>query len=670
MDNREREIQEQIRKKMEQTEVPDSLKPEHIEMRLRGRKQKGWKRSYTYGLAMACCVVLVGAAVLAMAGNSIFNRNAGQSPTAGSAEADTGKTTISTAQNYKEIYDILDETRKEQERASSGGLFGFGVAKYGMSMESVEDSAAEATTGSGDMGAGSGGYSETNVRQEGVDEGDNVKTDGNYLYVIKDSAMEIAVVDARDDRMREVATVKMEDAEQITEIYLKDNKLIVICESGYSVGEDGAYRQFVKAITYDVEHAETPKKLGEVSQSGYYMTSRIVGNYLYLFSNFWADYEFKKNTPAGYIPSVDGKMLAEDSIYLPPEDRADIYTVISSVDLNEPDRTVDGKAILSEGGCTYVSNENIYIYQEDWSGDKGYNTTIIRKISYKDGVLKAKTCGEIKGSINDSFSIDEYQGYLRVVTTVNPIRKEARPWYAKFTTWSSARDAEEVDTEEAATAETEMTNSVYVLNEDMEVVGKIEGLAEDERIYSARFMGDVGYFVTFRETDPLFSVDLSNPTDPKIIGQLKIPGFSQYLHGYGEGKLLGIGMEATDDGMTTGVKLSMFDISDPKNVSEIQKFVLEQSYSTDVFYDYKAALIDVEKNWIGFSTYQGESEVYHVFSYSPEKGFEETMSAGISNMTYQSTRGLYIGHTLYVCKGEVIESYDLENGEKIDDIVL
>ena len=133
------------------------------------------------------------------------------------------------------------------------------------------------------------------------------------------------------------------------------------------------------------------------------------------------------------------------------------------------------------------------------------------------------------------------------------------------------------------------TNGLYILASNMKEVGSITGLAEGEQVYSARLLGDTGYFVTYEKTDPLFSVDLSDPKNPKIIGKLKIPGFSEYLHFYGENQLLGIGMDVDEDGVTTdGVKLSMFDVSDPSDVKEIETYVLEGTYGTDAGYDYKA----------------------------------------------------------------------------------
>ena len=202
-------------------------------------------------------------------------------------------------------------------------------------------------------------------------------------------------------------------------------------------------------------------------------------------------------------------------------------------------------------------------------------------------------------------------------------------------------------------------------------MGSIEGLAEDERVYSARLMGDVGYFVTFRETDPLFSVDFSDPKKPEIIGELKIPGFSEYLHFYGEDMLLGIGMDVDEDGFTTnGVKLSMFDISDNTDVKEVQKYVMKNVYSADVMYDYRAALIDVGKNIIGFSANSGDGESYYVFSYDKGKGFACLMEETINGTGYQTARGVYIDQVLYVVKGNIIEAYGMEDYKKVGDIIL
>ncbi len=203
------------------------------------------------------------------------------------------------------------------------------------------------------------------------------------------------------------------------------------------------------------------------------------------------------------------------------------------------------------------------------------------------------------------------------------------------------------------------------------MIGSIKGLAEDERVYSARFMGDVGYFVTFRETDPLFTVDLSDPKRPKIIGKLKIPGFSDYLHFYGENRLLGIGMSVDEDTQVTdGVKLSMFDLSDKTDVKEENKLVLKNVYSTDVSYDYKAALVDPGKNLIGFAAGTEGGEKYFLFGYDEKKGFRCHLSERINGSSPNAARGVYIEEVLYVARGNVIEGYSLKDYKKVDDIIL
>ncbi len=176
--------------------------------------------------------------------------------------------------------------------------------------------------------------------------------------------------------------------------------------------------------------------------------------------------------------------------------------------------------------------------------------------------------------------------------------------------------------------------------------------------------------MTYRQTDPLFSVDFSDPKNPQIIGELKIPGFSQYLHLYDDGLLLGIGMDTEEEsGVTNGVKLSMFDISDPADVKEVQKYTIKGAYSSDVFSDYRAVLIDKERNMIGFSTY-GNSEMYYIFSYDRTNGFHQEMEEEVNGMSYMGTRGVYIKDKLYVVKGNAIESYRIGDYAKVDDILL
>ena len=491
--------------------------------------------------------------------------------------------------------------------------------------------------------------SDTNVRTDGVGEADIVKTDGIYLYVEKESATEISIVDASTDKMKEVSTIQAENGAQITEFYVKDNQIFLFTTESVSETDADGYETFAGentcVQTYDISDKTSPRYIGTVSQSGRYESSRIVGDYIYTFSRYDVYVENGKNAIEEYIPAVCGEAMESSSIYLPDVPACE-YVVVTSFNINAPENIVDQKAVLMNYGEYYVSSENIYIYEtmsnvallrEDGNSDsEDANQTEIRKLSYKDGKITGEAKGIVEGYLNDSFSIDEYEGNLRVVTTVE----------GKNTT----------------------TNSVFVLDSNLEQIGEINGIAQDERVYSARFFGNTGYFVTYRETDPLFSVDFSDPTNPQIIGKLKIPGFSEYLHFYGENQLVGIGMDIDEKaGITNGVKLSMFDISDPTDVKEVHTYTIEDKYGAELFWDYKAVLIDAEKNIIGFSCYDN-GEDYYIFRYDAENGFELKMERDVDS--YMGTRAVYMDDRFYVIKGKAIESYRMGSFEKIDDIIL
>ena len=339
---------------------------------------------------------------------------------------------------------------------------------------------------------------------------------------------------------------------------------------------------------------------------------------------------------------------------MPQRGMGSSYTVITAFSLDNPKEKTDSKAVFGTAGTCYVSTDNIYITENYYdNNDADVTQTSIRKISYKDGKLQGSGQTKVNGTLNDSFSIDEYNGYLRLVTTVSEINSGGL--LGDFFVPAEQQESED-------------TNSLYILDENLEITGEIHDLARDESIYSARLMGDVGYFVTFKQVDPLFSVDLSDPRNPKIIGELKIPGFSEYLHPYGDGKLLGIGMDVDEEGITTeGVKITMFDVSDPSDVREEDTYILEDMYGTDVGYDYKAVFVDVEKNLFGFLSY-GDKGVYTIFTYDEEEGLKEVFSRELT--WYGSTRGLYVGEKFYLVSGSTVESFRLSDFEKADDIVL
>ena len=679
MDKREQDVLDQIRQKTSDVKTPEGLEPENIQRMLEEKesggafsrsRKKRWGVKQTGVLAAACLVVVIGFAVWngsGAGGENVSTQNAKADSEHGGRDQTeiSSSKTIARAKSYEQVYDYYEEYQKQMEEeqtayemnaadmsresatgSSDGGeMAGSAGAKNAGEEIMMEDSvdAPAATAEAGDMAASD--YSQTNVRQEGVDEADIAKTDGRYLYVLEDNGREIAIVDTRDQDMKKVASVEVGNQEYIHEFYVVPDrkKMAVIC-GRQDLGDmalDPLYGRggiancgVTAAVTYDIQDPENPKEEGRVTQSGEYNSSRMADGCLYLFSQVYLWGEVVSGEPRTYVPLINGEPVSEKDIFLPQVKRANMYEVITSVDLEKPDKMKDSKAVFSKGGQAYVSNRNIYFYETEWGSFSGCVTTV-RKIAYKDGKLEAKAQGQFDGYLNDSFSIDEYEGNLRVVTTEDD------------------------------------TNSVYVLDEDLETIGSIENLAKDERIYSARFMGDTGYFVTFRETDPLFSVDLSDPEKPEIIGQLKIPGFSDYLHFYGENRLLGIGMNVDEETMTTdGVKITMFDISDKTDVKEEDTYVLKNVYSTDVSYDYKAALVDWEKNLIGFSGYAEGGGRYFLFAYEDGKGFVCNLQEDINGNGMRNPRGIYIEETLYVVQGNIIEAYSLKDYQKVDDLIL
>ena len=652
MNKNEQDMIREIKEKSEQIPVPEALGPRQMEAKLAGKKKKMWTPARIGGLAAACLVLIAGVVVYQNYFKSGAVTESGKK--VGTEVTISNHTKVESAAEYKDAYVYLEKYKKDQESASastsswarilegarSDSTASDGVVN-GIATQGVEESSSAASADTG-VASGSGSYSETNVRQEGVDEGDTVKTDGTYLYVLKDKSDEIAIVDTRENTMKQVTNISVENISEIREMYLdtERNQLIAVCD-GYVGGklndDDYGYGQNFNTtvVTYDISDRANPKEVGRVSQSGYYNSSRIADGYLYLFSDYYVPLDgITAKNPKSYVPLVNDKLIKETDICLPSVSKADMYAIITSVSLKKPDETAHSKALLADSGNLYVSNNNIYFYENVWQYS-GKNATTIRKVSYENGKLTAGAQCKLDGYINDSFSIDEYNEYLRVVVTDDD------------------------------------TNSVYILDKDLKETGSIKNLAKDERVYSARFMGDVGYFVTFKETDPLFSVDLSDPENPKIMGELKIPGFSDYLHPYGKDKLLGIGMNVDEKTMSTdGVKLTMFDISDPENVKEEQTYVIENVYYTDVAYDYKAALVDAEKNLIGFAADSEGGREYYTFSYDEKQGFTCTMHEEINGNNMRITRGVYIEDTLYVVQGNIIEAYSLTNHAKIDDIIL
>lgn len=486
----------------------------------------------------------------------------------------------------------------------------------------------------GETGAG---YSETNLRELGVDEGDLVKTDGEYIYIMKrDSSVKIIRADGTE--MALITALEPENlSESVRDMYVSGNTLVMVTggsrtsmvESGKDVYVTKSYN-YAKTETYDITDRSAPKRIGSAEQEGNYRSSRKAGDYIYLFTQYRPQIEDTR-VESEIMPLVNGEYLEADDIYVPESLEYTDYLVIGSVNLNDPSKTVSHKAVVSGADNFYVSSSSIFIYNQSYA--TGEQKTEILKFGYEDGQIWGVGACSVQGYLNDTFSIDEYKNNLRVLAT----------------RWDSQN-----------------INSLYVFDEKMQPIGKIDDIAPGETIRSARFMGDTGYFVTFRNTDPLFSVDLSDPSNPKILGELKVTGFSSYLHDYGDGKLLGIGYEADEEtGMNTGVKLSMFDVSDPANVKEIKRYTIKDAEYVPALSNYKAVMISPQKNLFGFVcdgnylvfTYDAQDGFRNLLSYNLMEGEDE--SGGYYWYKFEDVRGLFIEDTFYLTDTGEVRAFDM-----------
>lgn len=657
----EKEFLEQIRKSAETITPPESLSPENMEKMLHAASRQRKKISlFRLGGIAAAFVVAITGAWTAVRYSLAKDLQATETLMVQEDEESASYVppaeVLTTADSYEALYDTLYQN------------FG-GIALYGSSTGTVyataevttdmavEESGMEtsvmALEDSADLGAGqmartstsaasengtTGTYSTTNVQENGVDEADIVKTDGNYIYVLQKSGT-LSIFSVKDGLMEHTVSVDIPVDETIYEMYVDGDQLSFITEEYYT--EMDTSREDVissrsinrtKLYTYDISDRKNPVLSGTVTQDGRYTQSRKNGDFIYLFTRYSPIIQDTYET-SDIVPSTSSGKIEASSIYLPENLNYSTYLVVSSVDIHNPGETINQKAVISAASTFYASTENIYIANENWSGET--TRTELLKLHYENGIITGTAAGSLEGYLNDSFSLNEYNGYLRAVTT------------------SYDEDYNE-------------SNGLYILDETLQLVGAIRDLAPDETVRSARFMGDTGYFVTFRQTDPLFSVDLSAPTNPQILGDLKVTGFSSYLHFCSEDLLLGLGYEADPEtGIQTGLKLSMFDISDPANVTEVSKLVLDGITWCESLNNYKSILMDPAKNIFGFTC----DNRYLIFSYDEEKGFVKEfvydfyndLINGYSSSDVSSTRGLYINDTLYLVCSNVITSFDMEN---------
>lgn len=526
----------------------------------------------------------------------------------------TGGERPTAAQNYDAVYNAVNAAANLKYGA-------LGISLYARNSGNVTEEAGS------DLASADGtSYSKTNTQTEGVDEADKVKTDGRYIYVLTNlgGTAHIKLADTAGG-LKQTGEIT-EDAIYASDMYLADNRLVLL-----GTDTDGSNR--CRICIWDISKPEKPVKLRDIYQSGEYTDTRLIGNKLYVISSYYPNTaEMEKSKPETYVPAItcgDTKgAVAADSIYIGGESESPSYTVIASYELSSGE-LISTKSLLGSVGTVYASTESIIITSV-YDGEK----TGVTRLSLSDGRIELAAVGTLDGKLLNQFATDEYKSYCRFV----------------ITKYSGG----------------EPLASLIVCDGDLKVIGKTDDVARGERVYSVRFMGDTAYFVTFRETDPLFSVDLSTPAEPKIIGALKIPGFSDFLYPYGDGRLLGVGREADESGLISGLKLSLFDISNPAGVTESAKTVIAADYS-EANYNHKATLADCEKNLIALPI--GKNEL-HIYSLADDgSGF--ALRARLSlNVRSELVRGLYINDLFYAVTDSEITVLTLDAFEITEKLVF
>ena len=594
---------------------------------------------------------------------------------------------------------------------------------------------------------GSGGevvdYSQTNVQVAGVDEPDIVKTDGTYLYIVSGNKVIIVKAYPAKDAVIE-GEITFDEYVTVHNIFISGSRLVVFATTyDYPIYktllEDDVVssRWYSSPDTYvkiyDIEDMKNPELKRDIVVGGSFSGARMIGDYVYVITT---QYSYSYDLPEeDIIPRIliDGEVheiAISDIYYVDIPEKSSTFTNILSVHVHDDEQEVNEKVFLLGNSQTlYVSKDNIYVtystqyydydllediidevllpvlpesikseletiktltledyqkktvsewilqnYAENMGEEQKQNIakeivrrterTIIHRISISDGEITYEAQGNVPGFVNNQFSMSEYDRHLRVSTTTQG--------------WMIRSYLSNVDSQ----------NNVYVLDMDLEIVGSVEDLATGEQIYATRFIGDKCYLVTFKQIDPFFVIDLGDPGNPEVLGELKIPGFSTYLHPYDETHIIGIGRDGGK------VKISLFDVSDLSNPVELSKYEVENTENSwgwtqsSALYEHKAFLFDREKNLLVLPIGDYSKQSAYVFDISVENGIElkgtvthdlemqseETDSDDVYyyNYDYENSikRTLYIDDVLYTISDNMVKMNNLNTLDEINSVSL
>lgn len=552
-------------------------------------------------------------------------------------------------------------------------------------------------------------YSTTNIQVENVDEADITKTDGDYIYSLSEN--DVMITDVKvPEQMKIVAKISESNENNVPEdLILYQDKLIVIYENIKSSHSYDTRGNTTYVAIYDISNRENPKKVKNYELEQPYYTSRCLEGRLYVIAS--GRLKKEKDDIVTYYKE-DGEQIdyGFSKINRIKDLDTDYQTILSMFDLNKTQENVKISSYLMNIENAYVSQNNIYllnkIYKSNdepkitdifgWKGilgvfdyddreddeKSGYYTDIYKFNLLEDGSIKFDKKASEKGTTINQFSIDEYQDNLRLALYDNT------------------------------------GSQVVIFDKDMKKIGETQKLAEGERMYASRFLGERAYLVTYQTVDPLFVIDLKNPSNPEVLGELKIPGYSMYLHPYDDNHIIGIGMQTEEKinrntsgkvtstiATVTGMKMALFDVSDVQNPVQISETVIGDNRTTSaILTNHKAMLFSKGKELLAIpvNNYQEDFEIkastddyssmvsnytnyskpyisegYFVYKINLTDGLnlkgtithEKQASRGYSKSS-RLLRGLYIENNLYTISEDYIKINQLEDLKEINQLKI
>ena len=432
-------------------------------------------------------------------------------------------------------------------------------------------------------------FSRTNVQVGGIDEIDYVKTDGTYIYFKNGTDILIAKAYPPED-LRIIGEITIENG-NINGLYIYRDRLVVITWRGgnYYIMEELDNRPALTAsiippptptqphtniYIYDITNLEDPSLIYNISIYGWLVDSRLMNGTLYIATASQAKTVNDTVVLPYYIIDGENISIPIEKIYYMKNlfEYNYQYTTIFTFDLETGEHDVT--SLMSGSTSTlYMSYQNMYLAQPIYSAFEAYQN--VQRRVHKTAIIKIEVNGLevdpvkvaiVEGMISEQLQMDEFDGYLRVSTYVIEYIEDKYRLNVKIYT------------------------NLYILDQELNIVGKVERLAESEQLYATRFIGNYAYLVTFRRIDPLFVINLSDPTNPQVVGELKIPGFSDMLQPIGKDLIVGIGHTDEIGGMN--LKISLFNVSDPTNPTEISKIIIGVGWATsEATYNHRAILI-------------------------------------------------------------------------------